>query len=75
MYKNSFLAPISNDGVFAYWTQADPALVHTHFWLPILILGALQNVVDDPASGGVGEERVPVVDSEAEEEGQSMCYL
>lgn len=37
----------------------------THLGLPVLVLGALQNVVNDSASGGIGKEGLSVVDSEA----------
>lgn len=40
-------------------------MVPTHFWLSILILSALQDMVDYSASGGIGEEGLSVVDSEA----------
>lgn len=40
----------------------------THLWFSVLILGALQHVVDNPASGGIGEEGLSVVDGEAEKD-------
>lgn len=38
---------------------------HTHLWFAVLILGSLQDMVDNSASGGVWEEGFSVVDSEA----------
>lgn len=51
------------------------SFIHTHLGLPVLILGALQNVVDYPAPGGVGEEGVSVADAEAEERMRSDMFF
>lgn len=40
----------------------------THLWFSVLVLGALQDMMNYSTSGGIGEEGLSVVDSEALEE-------
>lgn len=49
--------------------------LHTHLRLAVLILGALQDMMNYSASGGVGEEGLSVVDSEAEERTRTITQL